>query len=97
MPPYRPPELQAEYDRIGRERLAASREMDRMYRWELVRTCGEMLGWTVTGCVIAAWGFHVTSPPRGRMLLMAGILVTWVGVLYSLIGAYRRGEKRGDW
>ncbi len=89
--------VQTEYERIGRERLEASRESERVYRWELFRVCAEMIGWTAVGAVIAGFGFHVHDPGIGWILLHAGIVVNWSGVLWALATAYLRGEKRGDW
>jgi hypothetical protein len=52
----RPAWVEAEYRRIGEERERASRELDRAYRWELVRVCAEMIAWAAVGLVIAARG-----------------------------------------
>ena len=93
----RPAWVQAEYERIGREREQASREADRVYRWELFRVCAEMLGWTAVGLVIAAFAFHARDRDAGMIFLYAGMVVNWSGVLWAIVSAYRRGEARGDW
>lgn len=93
----RPAWVEAEYERIGREREQASREADRLYRWELIRVCVEMLGWTAVGLVIAAFSFHVRDRDTGMIFLYGGMLVNWSGVLWAMVSAYRRGEARGDW
>jgi hypothetical protein len=93
----RPASVQAEYERIGRERMEASRATERLYRWELFRVCAEMIGWTVLGSVIAAFGFHVRGEVMGWILFRAGMIVNWSGVLWALASAYLRGQKRGDW
>ncbi|HEY4218729.1 MAG TPA: hypothetical protein VGM67_16420 [Gemmatimonadaceae bacterium] len=93
----RPEWVEAEYERIGRERAQASRESDRLYRWELVRVCAEMFGWTVLGLIIAAFAFHVTDRDTGMIFLYGGMLVNWAGVLWAIASAYRRGVQRGDW
>jgi hypothetical protein len=93
----RPAWVQAEYERIGRERMEAGREIARVYRWELLRVCAEMIGWTAAGAVIAGFGFHVRDYDIGWILIHAGMIVNWSGVLWSLATAYLRGEKRGDW
>lgn len=92
----RPEDLRAEYERIGRERERASREADRLYRWELVRVCGELIGWTVLGVFIAAFAFWVTDYEIGMILLNAGFVVNFAGVAFSLWTAYKRAEARGD-
>ena len=93
----RPAWVEAEYERIGREREQASREADRVYRRELVRVCLEMFGWTAVGLIIAAFGFHVRDRDTGMIFLYGGMIVNWVGVLWAIATAYRRGEERGDW
>lgn len=95
--PNRPAWLEAEYERIGREREQAAREADRLYRWELVRVCAEMLGWTGVGLVIAAAAFYVRDRATGMIFLYAGMLVNCAGVFWTIASAYRRGEARGDW
>ncbi len=89
--------VEAEYERIAREREQASRDADRLYRWELVRVCAEMLGWTAIGLVIAAFAFHVRDRDTGMIFLYGGMLVNVSGVLWSIVSAYHRGEARGDW
>jgi len=93
----RPAWVQAEYERIGREREQASRESDRLYRWELIRVCAEMFGWAVVGLFIAAFAFHVHDRDTGMIFLYGGMVVTWAGVLWAIVTAYHRGEARGDW
>ncbi|MGH7676847.1 MAG: hypothetical protein ACRENU_00190 [Gemmatimonadaceae bacterium] len=87
----------AELERIGQERLLASREADRLYRWELVRVCAEMIGWTVLGVGVSAFAFRVTDYDLGMIFLSGGMVINWGGVAVSLWLAHRRGEERGDW
>jgi hypothetical protein len=87
----------AELERIGQERLRQSREMDRLYRWELVRVCAEMIGWTTVGVVVSGFAFAVTDYDLGMILLSGGMVINWGGVAVSLWLAYQRGEQRGDW
>jgi hypothetical protein len=93
----RPAWVEAEYERIGRERAEASREADRLYRWELLRVCAEMFGWTAIGLVIAAFAFRVHDRDTGMIFLYGGMVVNVGGVLWAILSAYRRGEARGDW
>lgn len=93
----RPLWVQEEYERIGREREAASRETERLYRRELLRVCAEMIAWTVAGLFVAAWAFHVTDRDTGLVFLWGGFLVNIGGVLVSLATAWHRGHERGDW
>jgi hypothetical protein len=93
----RPKWVEEEYERVGREREAASRQTERMYRWELLRTCAEMIAWTVAGLAIAAFAFRATDRDTGMVFLWSGFLVNIGGVLISLTTAWHRGHERGDW
>ena len=92
-----PDSVKAEYDRIGREREEAARQMDRLYRWEMVRVCAEMLGSCALGVFVAAIGFGVTDRDTGLIFLYSGMLINWGGIAVSLWLAFQRGEQRGDW
>ena len=95
--PDRPAWVVAEYERIGREREHASREADRVYRRELLRVCLEIFVWTIAGCALAAFAFHVRDRDTGLIFLYAGMLVNISGVFTSCLLAYHRGQERGDW
>lgn len=95
--PNHPAWVVAEYERIGREREQASRESDRVYRRELLRVCLEILVWTIAGCLIAAFAFHVNDRDTGLIFLYGGMVVNVGGVLASCLFAYQRGQERGDW
>lgn len=92
-----PESVRAEYERIGRERELASREADRLHRRELLRVCGELIGWTVVGLVVAGFAFRVSGYQLGMVFLYAGMVINIGGVVFSLWSAYIRGERRGDW
>ena len=92
-----PPAVQAEYQRIGRERELASRQADRDQWLALLRVCAEMVGWTVAGLVLAGFALHVSDVQTGRILLYAGMVVNIGGVTAAIASAYIRGEQRGDW
>jgi Zn-dependent protease len=51
--------------------------------------------WMCLGLFLLAWAFHTTNEAMGRIALYAGILVTDVGVLGTLIYAYNRAEREG--
>lgn len=92
-----PPDVQAEYRRIGRERELASRNADRDQWLDLLRVCAEMVGWTIAGLVLAGFAFHVTDYEIGMAFLYGGMSINVGGVAFSIASAYRRGEHRGDW
>ena len=92
-----PLDRKAELERIGSERLAAEKEMERTSRRELVRSCLELVGSCVLGLFIMGVGFHVTDVQLGQVFLLGGMVVGYGGMALSLFAAYRRGEERGDW
>jgi hypothetical protein len=92
-----PPHVQAEYERIGRERVLASREADRVRRMDLLRVCAEMVAWTVASLSLAGFAFRVTDYNTGMVFLYAGMALNVAGVAFSIAAAYVRGERRGDW
>jgi hypothetical protein len=92
-----PPSVQAEYERIGREREIASRKADRDRWLDLLRVCAEMAFWTLAGLVLAGIAFYVTDRELGWALLYGGMAVNIGGVAWAIASAYLRGERRGDW
>ena len=92
-----PESTKREYERIGREREAASREADRDYLKELVRVCVEMFAWTALGLFLGGLAFWVNDLQTGIALLYSGQIINVAGVAWSIGAAYRRGVDRGDW
>ena len=85
-------ELYAEMaERNRRERRQDVRERR---RFVLVVTSLCLL-WTGIGLFLGASAFHVTDPELGHILLRAGQLETWVGVLATLAWARHRSRDRG--
>lgn len=64
---------------------------------DLFRTCVHMVAWVLAGWVFIGFAAHTTNQAIGWVLYWTGVAVWIPGVLFSLLGAYRRGEKRGDW
>lgn len=79
--------------RHERAHLAASRETLR----DMLRTCLHLVFWVLCGWVFIGFSAHTTDASVGWVLYWAGFTVWIPGVLFSLLAAYRRGEKRGDW
>lgn len=79
----------------ARRRDAAESKRDR--RRDLVRTALECLAWCVIGLLCLGWAFHTTDPVMGRAAFWAGVGFGSAGIIFALLGAYRRGERRGDW
>jgi hypothetical protein len=97
MPKPRPPRLQAELDRMEREYAELERDAQSVTRRELLRASLECLGWCAVGVFIMAFAWHVNDVLIGKAFLYGGMAVGYSGITYALVGAYRRGEERGDW
>lgn len=66
-------------------------------RRDLLRTMGHLAFWVLCGLALFAWAFHVTDHTVGMIFWWAAHVVWVAGVSFTLLAAYRRGEKRGDW
>ena len=55
------------------------------------------LVWSALGIFLILLGAHLTHPVYARVAFYAGIAVGNGGIIFTLLAAYRRGEKRGDW
>jgi len=64
---------------------------------DLLMTCGHLAFWVLCGLAFLGMALHTTDPSWGSIFWKAGHTVWIAGVLFSLLAAYRRGEKRGDW
>lgn len=53
--------------------------------------------WAATGIMLILWSAHTTSLFYGKLAFFSGIAIGNGGILYCLLAAYRRGERRGDW
>ena len=77
-----------------REALA---EAQRETRRDLIRTAILCVGWVALGLFLILWSFHTTSLAYGRIAFLSGIAVGNGGWIFTMLAAYRRGERRGDW
>ena len=91
MPPTRK-ELYAEIAERNRRQHRADTRDRRRFHLAVTLLC---LLWTGLGLVLGAWAFHVTDEELGHILMTAGQLVTWVGVLATLTWARHRRRDRG--
>jgi hypothetical protein len=83
-------------DQVARSEAEHRAARGETYR-DLARTCGHMVFWVLVGWVCIGFAVHTTSVAFGKVLWWTGIALWIPGVLFSLLAAYRRGEKRGDW
>ncbi len=75
------------------EEVAANRDRLLDYFW----TAMICLAWSSFGVVSVLWSAHTTSMTYGRIAFFGGLGAGNAGIIFTLLGAYRRGEKRGDW
>ena len=78
-------------------RLREADQADRDRRRDFFRTAAECLGWCALGLAGMAWGMHTTDALLGRGVFYAGVGAGNAGIILSVLAAYRRGERRGDW
>lgn len=84
-------------DALEAARLREADQADRDRRRDFFRTAAECLGWCVLGLTGMAWGMHTTDALLGRAVFYAGVGAGNAGIIFSVLAAYRRGERRGDW
>jgi hypothetical protein len=76
---------------------AAAVEADRDRRRDLLRTAMQCVFWCGLGIFLLLWSFHTTSETYGRVAFLGGLAIGNGGWLFTVLAAYRRGERRGDW
>jgi hypothetical protein len=74
------------------EHVRAERDKVRDY----VLTALTCFGGCAAGVALIAWSAHTTDMALGDMAFWGGLGVGNAGIIYTLLAAYRRGEKRGD-
>jgi hypothetical protein len=93
MTPSRDELLDAIAARAEVERTDAERDRRR----DLTLSALACLGWSALGIFCILWSAHTTSYTYGSIAFFSGVGVGNAGIIFTLLGAYRRGEKRGDW
>jgi hypothetical protein len=53
--------------------------------------------WAALGLVCYGFAFHTTDAGWAEICKWCAYLITYGGVSFELLRAYRQGEKRGDW
>jgi hypothetical protein len=84
-------------DQMAAKRAHESVEADRDRRRDHVRTALQCLGWCALGVYCIGWALHTTDEGLGRIFLFLGLAIGNGGIIFTLLAAYRRGERRGDW
>ncbi|HJU90665.1 MAG TPA: hypothetical protein VJ672_14840 [Gemmatimonadaceae bacterium] len=81
--------------RLNRQAESEQAERDRFR--DFVRSGVMCLGWSILGIALILWSAHTRDSIYGWIAFFAGLGIGNGGILFTLMGAYRRGEKRGDW
>jgi hypothetical protein len=80
----------------GKSRAAESRA-----RWDTRRdvllTALLCLLFSAAGIALIGAALHTTDRWAGRALFWGGLALGNCGIIFTLLAAYRRGERRGDW
>lgn len=87
----------AELAEIAQRHRVESRAADRDRMLDFMRAGLECVGWCALGLFLIGCGLHTTDEAMGQMLFWSGVGAGNGGWLFSVLAAYRRGEKRGDW
>ena len=91
------PKLAELREEMARKRAEEKVEADRITRRDLLFTALQCLFWSAVGLFLVAWSVHTTDPTLAKAAFVAGLGVGNAGIIFTLLGAYRRGERRGDW
>ncbi len=89
-----PKALQQEMER---KRADEARIAERDTRRDVARTALLCASWSVAGCALMGFAFHTTSEAIGRVFFLGGQFVGYTGIVVTLVRAYWRGVRRGDW
>jgi hypothetical protein len=84
-------------EEMARKRAAEHVEAERVKWRDLAFTAAQCLAWAAVGIFLLMWSVHTTDVKLGKAAFFAGLGVGNAGIIFSLLGAYRRGEERGDW
>ena len=80
-----------------RRRAAGDLEAKRIMRRDLAWTALQCVCWVALGLGLIGWSLHTTDVTLGRAAFFAGLGFGNAGWLFSVLAAYVRGERRGDW
>lgn len=77
--------------------LVDERDARRDLRRDLRRTVLQIFVWVGAGYLLMGAALHASNRDVARIAWLAGQTVWLSGVLWTLLAAYRRGARRGDW
>jgi hypothetical protein len=85
------------YEEMQARREAEHVAAERDRRWSMIRSGLMCLVWAFLGLVCYAFAFHTTDQTAAQIYRWGAYVITYGGVSYTLLRAYRKGEERGDW
>jgi hypothetical protein len=85
------------YEEMQAKREAEHQDAERDRRWSLIRSGLACVMWAFLGLVCYGFAFHTTDHAMAEIYTIGAYIITYGGVSYTLLRAYRQGEKRGDW
>jgi hypothetical protein len=85
------------YEEMQVKREAEERDADRVRRRALIRSGLACFVWAFLGLLCYGFALHTTDASIGEIFVWLAYLVTYGGVSFTLLRAYRQGEQRGDW
>ncbi len=89
-----PPEIREE---LQRRRFSEHREAGRDTLRDYLRTGIQCIAWCLLGLALIGWSFNSTDDRYAKAIFWAGLGVGNAGIIFSILGLYRRGEAGGDW
>ena len=84
-------------EELARRRDAEHQQARRDTRRDYIRTALVCWAWCILGLAFIALSFHLTDMTIAEGFFWTGLGVGNAGMIFTLLGAYRRGEQRGDW
>jgi hypothetical protein len=88
---------QAIRDELARKRAEEHERAEGDKRRALALAGLQCVAWSAIGIFSILWSAHTTSVTYGKVAFYGGIGLGNGGVMFTLLAAYRRGERRGDW
>lgn len=85
------------YDELQARHEAAHETAERDRLRAMFRSALMCLVWSFLGLVCYGVAFHTTDQGIAEICRWGAYLITYGGVSFTLLRAYRRGEQRGDW
>jgi len=85
------------YEEMQRKRDAEHRAAESERRRALAGTVVMCLVWAALGLVCFGFALHAADPGMGEIFRWGAYVITYGGLSFTLLRAYKKGEDRGDW